>query len=133
MHGFSSVIDSPTYATNLGVSTEASRAGQHIVFVDLDFGDVPVERGSLFREVVSGDYKFFNVVPFMFTGDEGQCRCIILGQDTKQVQVPDVEDKTTTADAAEEIPPNDADDERIPPTAWLVLAFLAYLIYLATL
>ena len=133
MHGFSSVIDSPTYATNLGVSTEASRAGQQIVFVDLDFGDVPVERGSLVREVVSGDYKFFNVVPFMFTGDEGQCRCVILGRD-KQVQVPAVEDKTTTtAAAAEEIPPNDADAERIPPTAWLVLAFFAYLIYLATL
>ena len=45
----------------------------------------------------------------------------------------EVEDKTTTADEDKEILHNDADDEKIPPTAWLVLAFLAYLIYLATL
>lgn len=133
MHGFSSVIDSPTQAVNLGVSTESTRAGDQLVFVDLDFGDVPIELGSLFREVVSGEYKFFNVVPFLFTGDKGQCRCVILGRDPKQVQVPDVEDKTTTADTAEEIQSNDADDERIHPTVWLALAFFAYFLYLATL
>ena len=85
MHGFSSVIDSPTQAVNLGVSTESTRAGDQLVFVDLDFGELELERGSLFREVIAGDYKFFNVVPFMFTGDKGQCRCVVLGRDPKQV------------------------------------------------
>lgn len=130
MHGFSSVIDSPTQAVNLGVSTESTRAGDQLVFVDLDFGELEPERGSLFREVIAGDCRFFNIVPFLFTGDKGQCRCVVLG---REVQVPEVEDKTNTADAAEEIPPNDADDERIPPTVWLALAFFAYLLYLATL
>lgn len=130
MHGFSSVIDSPTQAVNLGVSTESTRAGDQLVFVDLDFGELEPERGSLFREVIAGDCRFFNIVPFLFTGDKGQCRCVVLG---REVQVPEVEDKTTTADAPKEIQPSDADDEKIPPTAWLVLAFLAYLIYLATL
>ena len=133
MHGFSSVIDSPLQAVNLGVSTEATRNGEQLVFVDLDFGELEPERGSLFREVIAGDCRFFNIVPFLFTGDKGQCRCVVLGRDRKQVQAPDVEDKTTTVAAPKEILSNDADDERIPPTVWLALAFLAYLIYLATL
>lgn len=133
MHGFSSVIDSPTQAVNLGVSTESTRAGDQLVFVDLDFGELEPERGSLFREVIAGDCRFFNIVPFLFTGDKGQCRCVVLGRDPKQVLVPEVEDKTTTADEDKEILHNDADDERIPPAVWLVLAFLAYLLYLATL
>ena len=133
MHGFSSVIDSPTQAANLGVSTESTRNGQQLVFVDLDFGELEPERGSLFREVIAGDCRFFNIVPFLFTGDKGQCRCVVLCRDPKQVLVPEVEDKTTTADEDKEILHNDADDECIPPAVWLVLAFLAYLIYLATL
>ena len=129
MHGFSNVIYAPTTATSLGVSTESTRTGDQLVFVDLDFGELEPERGSLFMEVIAGDSTFFNVVPFIFTGDKGQCRCVVLGKNLKKSEVPKPED----VQKPEEHIPSDADDENIPPSVWLVLAAASFIVYLMSL
>lgn len=129
MHGFSHVIDAPTTAASLGVSTESTRTGDQLVFVDLDFGELEPERGSLFREVIAEDYTFFNVVPFIFTGDKGQCRCIVLGKNLKKSEVP----KPEEVQKPEEHVPSDADDENIPPSVWLFLAVASFIVYLLSL
>lgn len=134
MHGFSSVIESPTEATNLGISTEHLLNSESLVFVDLDFGELEPEQGSLFREVTAGDYKFFNVVPFMFTGDKGQCRCIVLGQNIKPSEVPNYYPTVETPPV--ELPEhvsNDSDDEMIPAAVWLVISAIAFLFYLVNI